>query len=135
MRVDDTPVALERDDDHLMDLLLVEHGLECHLVLRMNVATKPRLGTERQVHDLVGHLVAGAEHAAADRLVDFDLGGEETVDVGRRHAKFAGNVGDIGLAAAIVPEQALGAVENACNTLLPGGIGDYVGGFGHGSFA
>ena len=135
MLVDDAPVALERDDDHLMDLLVVEHDFQRHLVLRMHVATQPLLGADRQVGDLVGHLVAGAEHPAADGLVDFDLGGEETVDVGRRHAEFAGDVGDIGLAVTIVPEQAFGAVENAGDILLAGGVGHDAGGFGHGSLS
>jgi hypothetical protein len=80
---------------------------------------------------MIGHIVAGKQHAAADGLVDFDLGGEETVDVGRRHAEFAGDIGNIGLAVTIVAEEALGAVENARDILLAGGVGRYAGGFGH----
>ena len=46
--VDDAPVAFDRNDDHLVDLLIVEHDFQRHLVLRMHVAAQPLLGADRQ---------------------------------------------------------------------------------------
>ena len=40
MLVDDVPVAFDGDDDHLVDLLVVEHGLAGHLIMRMHVAAE-----------------------------------------------------------------------------------------------
>ena len=120
--VDDMPVALEGDDDHLMHLFLVEHRLDGQAVLLMHVAAQTVRSADRQLRGRTGHLVDGAEHAAADRLMDLHLRGKEAVDVGRRHAEIAGDVGDVGLGIAVVAEQPLGRIEDAPDIFLPGGI-------------
>jgi hypothetical protein len=67
--------------------------------------------------------------------VDLDLGGKEAVDVGRRHAEVAGNVGNGRLRITVVAKQPLGGVENAGHILLSRGFkgvfGDVVHEFYH----
>ena len=49
----------------------------------------------------------------ADRFDDGVLGGEEPIDVGRRHLEFRGNVGDRCLGKAQPPEQPIGRIHDA----------------------
>lgn len=74
---------------------------------------------DRLMADVVGDLIGSREHTPAERLVNFDFGGEETIDIGRRHAEIAGNIGHCRLAVAIVTEQPLGRIQNARGIFLP----------------
>ena len=66
-----------------------------------------------RARDRPGLLVELAEAALADRLDDGVLGGEEAVDVGRRHAELGGDVGDRGLGEAQPTEQRLRGLDDA----------------------
>ena len=121
------------DDDHLVDLFMVEHRSQDQLVLRVQIAAQAICGADRQLRDLEGLLIASGEHAAADRLMNFGLGGKEAIDIGGRHAKIASDIGDIRLGIAIMPEQPLRRLQNPRNIVLPCGVED-IAGFVHEQF-
>lgn len=120
MFLDDVPVALDRHDDHFMDLLLVEHRLDGELVLPQRIAPQPLGSTEWQMRDFQRLLVARAEHAQAKCLVDFRLRRKEAIDVGRRHIELARDIGDVCLGIAVMAEQPLGGLKNARHVFLAG---------------
>lgn len=118
MLLDSRPLLLDGDDDHLVNLLLVYHGLERDAVLLQYMIAQPLGGTDRAPGIGQSHLITGLEHAFGKSLVDIRLGREETVDVGRRHAKLTSDVRDIGLGVAVVSEQPLRRIEDTGDVFL-----------------
>ena len=124
MLFDHMPVALDGDDNHLVDLFVIKHGRDDQLILSLQVAAQAVGSADRQPGNLIGLLIAAREHAPADRLMDFGLGSKETIDIGGRHAEIARDIGDIGLGVAVMPEQPLRRLQNPADILLPRTVED-----------
>ena len=122
---DHVPVLLDRGVHHRVHPAVGEAALADGGVAGADDPAQLLLGGEGRVGGhragLLDHL---AGHLLQHRLGDRGLGGEEAVDVGRRHAELGGDVGDRGLEVAELAEEPLRRLHDPAARRLGGRLVD-----------
>ena len=113
VRADGVPVVLHRDQDDVVNALIRQ---VIFLVIGEDLeeqALDPLRRRAARASDRPGALLELAQATLADRLDDRVLGGEEPVDVGRRHPELGRDVGHRRLGEAEPAEQRLRGLHDA----------------------
>ena len=118
---------VEGDPHHLMHLGLVHHLRHCRIVLRQYEDAQPIGGRARPARNLLQHDFILDPHPLDESLVNSRFRGEETIDIGRRHAEFPCNIGHGSLGEAVVTKQPFRLVEDAIGR-IPAAIVGFGGG-------